>query len=101
MAPVKVKALKSSYFGEVKPYNGDVYQQLVIDSFLNNQITMVRGPAGAGKTLLQMGFMFSLLEKHKIDKIVIFCNTPKTANSVGLGLTDRAPSLGNWRVQIS
>lgn len=85
LIPVKLKTLKSKYFGEVKPYKGDIYQQLVIDSFINNQITMVRGPAGTGKSFLALGYLFSMLEKNKIKKIVMFCNTPKTLNSVGLG----------------
>lgn len=77
------KGLKSTWFGTIKPK--DVYQQMAIDSFNRNQITMVRGKAGAGKSLLALGYLFSLLENHKIQKIVVFCNTPKTANSVGLG----------------
>lgn len=85
LIPVQIKILKSSFFGDVKPYNGDVYQQLVIDSFMNNQITMVRGPAGTGKSYLALSYLFSLLEKNKIKKIIMFCNTPKTLNSVGLG----------------
>lgn len=83
--PVRIKTIKSETFGIVKPYNGDIYQQLVLDSFANNQMTMVRGPAGTGKTWLSLGYMFYLLDKHEISKIVMFCNTPKTANSVGLG----------------
>lgn len=85
LVPVTVKSFKSNMMGEIKPYKGDVYQQLVVDSFLHNQITMVRGPAGTGKTLLSLSYMFSLIDKHQISKIVMFCNTPKTANSVGLG----------------
>lgn len=85
MKPVTVKTFKSKYLEDIKPYKGDVYQQLVVDSFLHNQVTMVRGPAGAGKTYLSLGYLFSLLDKHEINKIVMFCNTPKTANSVGLG----------------
>lgn len=46
---------------------------------------MVRGPAGTGKSLLSLGYLFSQLEKHVISKIIVFCNTPKTMNSVGLG----------------
>ena len=95
------KPLKSFQLGDVRPYNGDVYQQLAVDSLLNNQITMLRGKAGTGKSILSLSYLFSVLEKKKIEKIVVFCNTPKTANSVGLGSTGRAPSVGNRRVQIS
>ena len=44
----------SRWFGEVKPMKNDVYQALVADSFLNNKITMVKGPAGTGKTFLSL-----------------------------------------------
>ena len=101
LVAIRTKTLKSKYFGEIKPCKGDIYQRLVIDSFTNNQVTMVRGPAGTGKSLLSMGYLFSQLEKHVISKIIVFCNTPKTMNSVGLGLTDKAPLVGNCQVQIS
>ena len=76
---------KSSWFGEVKPYKGDVYQQLLCDSFANNIITMVKGPAGTGKSYLALGFLMSALESHKIDKIVVFCNTVATKGAAKLG----------------
>lgn len=75
----------SDYFGKIKPYEKDVYQQLLFDSLLNNKITMVRGPAGAGKSAVALGYLMSMLEKNKINKIVIFCNTVATANSAKLG----------------
>lgn len=101
LVAIRTKTLKSKYFGEIKPCKGDIYQRLVIDSFMNNQVTMVRGPAGTGKSLLSLGYLISQLEKHVISKIIVFCNTPKTMNSVGLGLTDKAPLVGNCQVQIS
>jgi predicted ribonuclease YlaK len=55
------------------------------DSLMNNKITMIKGPAGAGKSLLSVGYLFYLLEKGKIDKIIIFCNTVATKNSARLG----------------
>ena len=100
--PIKVPTIKSTLFGTVKQYNGDVYQLLALDSFVNNRITMLKGPAGTGKSYLAIGYMLWLLEKHKIDKIVIFANPTPTANAAKLGflpgtqlekLTDS--SLGN------
>lgn len=75
----------SMYFGEVKPSKGDVYQSLAADSFAHNTITLVKGPAGSGKTYLSLGFLMSQLEHGKIDKIIIFCNTVATKNSAKLG----------------
>ena len=76
---------KSNHFGNVKPMKDDVYQALVADSFANNRITLVKGPAGTGKTYLSLGFLIHKLERNKIDKIVIFCNTVATKNSAKLG----------------
>ena len=46
---------------------------------------MVKGPAGSGKTLLSLGYLLHKLEKNKIDKIIIFCNTVATKDSAKLG----------------
>lgn len=58
---------------------------MVADSFYHNKITIVKGPAGTGKSHLALGYLFSLLDHNKIDKIIIFCNTVATKNSARLG----------------
>lgn len=73
----------SRMFGKIKPK--DEYQKIVIDSMLYNQITVIRGKAGTGKSLLSLGCLFEKLEKNKIDKIIIFCNTVATDGSAKLG----------------
>ena len=80
---VSFNCLDSKMFGRVKPK--DVYQILAIDSLLSNKITMIRGSAGTGKSYLALGYLFSQLEKNKIDKIIIFCNTVATSGSAKLG----------------
>ena len=75
----------SKWFGDVKPMKGDVYQAFVADSFTNNKITLVKGPAGSGKTYLSLAYLMHKLEKNKIDKIIIFCNTVATKDSAKLG----------------
>jgi predicted ribonuclease YlaK len=85
LRPVKYYTFYSRHFGEVKPKSQDIYQTLAMDSLVNNQITMLKGPAGTGKTWLSLAYLFSQLEKHKIDKIIIFCNTVATKNSAKLG----------------
>ena len=75
----------SHWFGEVKPMKGDVYQTFVADSLANNKITLIKGPAGSGKTYLSLAFLIHKLEKNKIDKIIIFCNTVATKDSAKLG----------------
>ena len=84
--PLKYKSFISQQLGEIKPFKGDIYQAMVSDSLLNNRITMIKGPAGTGKTHLALGYLFHLLERGRIDKIIIFCNTVATKNSAKLGL---------------
>lgn len=75
----------SKWFGEIKPLKGDIYQSLAADSLTNNKITMLKGPAGSGKTLLSLSYLLNRLEKGRIDKIIVFCNTVATKNSAKLG----------------
>lgn len=63
----------------------EAYQSCVFDSMMNNKITMVKGKAGSGKSLLSMAFLFNRLDKHAIDKIIIFCNTTKARGAEELG----------------
>lgn len=79
------KSFNSKWFGEVKPFKGDVYQAMAADSLTNNQITLIKGPAGSGKTYLSLGYLMSLLHRGRIDKIIVFCNTVATKNSAKLG----------------
>lgn len=82
---IPFKKAESKMFGKVVPKDGDIYQQLALDSLYSNQITMIRGAAGTGKSYLSFGYMFDLLEKGMIDKIIIFCNTVATKGSAKLG----------------
>ncbi len=77
--------LDSTQFGCIRPMPNDYYQQCAVDSFFNNQITLIKGPAGSGKTLLSLGFLFNQLEKHRIDKVIVFCNTVAAMHSAKLG----------------
>ena len=79
------KDFQSHWFGSVRPIKGDTYQMLLADSLTNNQITMVKGPAGSGKTYMSLGCLMNQLENHKIDKIIVFCNTVATKDSAKLG----------------
>lgn len=76
---------KSKWFGDVRPIQGDVYQMLAADSLANNQITMLKGPAGSGKTYLALAYLLHKLDRNKIDKIIVFCNTVATKGSAKLG----------------
>ena len=84
--PISYGNIDSRYLGKIKPYKDDPYQALAIDSFLNNKITLIKGPAGTGKSFLSLGYLFHLLGNNKIDKIIIFCNTVATKGAARLGL---------------
>lgn len=77
--------IDSRYLGKIKPYKNDPYQALVLDSLLNNKITLIKGPAGTGKSYLSLGYLFHLLGENKIDKIIVFCNTVATKGAARLG----------------
>lgn len=85
MRAVPFYTFESDWFGTIKPYKGDAYQALAADSFMHNKITMIKGLSGSGKSYLSMGFLMSQLEKRKIDKIIVFCNTVATRNAARLG----------------
>lgn len=73
----------SKMFGKIKAK--DIYQKIAMDSIISNTITLLRGPAGTGKSLISLAYLFERLEKGKIDKIIIFCNTVATEGSARLG----------------
>ena len=75
----------SDHFGNIKPMKDDIYQAMAADSLSHNKITMLKGPAGSGKTILSLGYLMNRLEKGTLEKIIVFCNTVATVNSARLG----------------
>lgn len=82
---VEYHPIESVMFGKLKPYNNDIYQMLAIDSLVSNQITVLRGPAGSGKSYLAISYLMNLLERGKIDRIVILANTVAVRGAAKLG----------------
>jgi predicted ribonuclease YlaK len=64
---------------------GDPYQRLLADSLSHNKITMVKGKAGSGKSYMSMAYLLNQLDKGKLDRIIVFCNTIATKGSAKLG----------------
>lgn len=60
--------------GEVKPR--DVYQKIAVESIRNNQVTMLRGRPGTGKTLIALNEAWNLVEKGDYKLRVFFNPTP-------------------------
>ena len=77
--------IKTAQFGVIKPYKSDVYQICAINCMSSNQISMLKGPAGTGKSYLALGYLMYALEQKKIDKIIVFTNPQPTANAARLG----------------
>jgi predicted ribonuclease YlaK len=82
---LKYSDFTSWYFGSVKPYKGDPYQAILFDSLINNDMTLVGGPAGSGKTYIALAYLFSLLDKGVLDRVVIFCNPVVAKDAAKLG----------------
>lgn len=77
------ESLYSMMFGDIQPK--DQYQSIAIDCLQSNKITLLRGKPGSGKSFLSLAFLFQQLERHQIDKIIIFCNTVATHGAAKLG----------------
>ena len=82
---VSFRTVESLMFGKISPIKGDIYQQCALDSLCNNQVTVMRGPAGSGKSYLALGYLMNLLDKGKIDRIIIFANTVSVRGAAKLG----------------
>lgn len=77
--------INSKWFGKIQAYRGDIQQKMAIDSLHSNQLTVIRGCAASGKSYLGLGYMFSLLERHEIDRLYIFCNPVASKDAARLG----------------
>ena len=82
---VNYNKVESTMFGKISPIKGDAYQQCALDSLCNNQVTVMRGPAGSGKSYLALGYLMQELERGRIDKIIIFANTVAVRGAAKLG----------------
>ena len=74
---------ESSWLGDIRPK--DAYQRIAFDSINRNQLTILRGRAGTGKSLIGLAYLFQELERENIDKIVMFVNPVATKDSCKFG----------------
>lgn len=89
--PIQTKPFNSKQFGQIKAMKGDYYQSFAMDSLSQHDVTMLCGKPGSGKTYLAFGYLFSQLEKNKIDRIVVFCNPVVAKNAAKLGYYPGTP----------
>ena len=80
---VKFNAFKSIHFGNVKPL--DKIQECAMDSISNNDITVLFGRAGSGKTTLPISYFMNQLEKGKIKKCYFVYSFEPLKNAKTLG----------------
>lgn len=98
---VRQKPFKSNMFGTLKPL--DAIQRCAIDSIINNDITVLYGRAGSGKTTLPLNYIMQMLEKGTYKKCyIIYSYEPlKGAKTLGYEKGDHitkllySASLGN------
>lgn len=95
------KPIKTLIFGD-KLKAKDVYQQMAIDSIMNNTITAIAGEAGSGKSLLSLMCAMYLIETGKYDRLIILFNPTAARGAAQLGyyqgtMYDKAlqTSIGN------
>lgn len=80
---IAAKRVNSNLLGKLSLK--DEYQVCAIDSMFHNKMTMVKGKAGSGKSLLSLSYAVSMIEKGTYDKLIIFANPTPARNSSKLG----------------
>lgn len=85
LVSIDTRPINTKWWGKITAFKGDPQQRMAIDSLHSNQLTVIRGCAASGKSYLGLGYMFSLLEQHKIDKLYIFCNPVASRDAARLG----------------
>ena len=80
---INTKSFKSSFLGTVKPL--DEIQKCAFDSINTNEMTLLFGRAGSGKTTLPLAYIMQGLESQKFKKahIIYHYETLKDAKTLG------------------
>ena len=80
---VSSKGFTTCAFGKFKPL--DIYQSCALDSLEENKLTLIKGKAGSGKSMVALNYGFKKIEKGKKDKYICFVNPVASKNSAKLG----------------
>lgn len=91
---VDEKGFSTSNLGKFKPK--DYYQQCALDSLVNNQVTMIKGKAGTGKSLIALNYAWNQIERGKFRKLIIFSNpvnAGRTSSKLGFYKGDKDQKL--------
>lgn len=87
------RRLNTVQFDKFKPL--DMVQRAAIDSLFSNDITLLRGKAGSGKSLIALTYAVHQLEKGKISRIICAVNPVpvKHAQEIGFYKGDKDDKL--------
>lgn len=90
---VPQKSIKSNMFGTLKPL--DEIQRCAIDSIINNDITVLYGRAGSGKTTIPLNYAMQMIEKGSFKKChIVYSYEPlKGAKTLGYEKGDHITKL--------
>lgn len=77
------KPFKSTALGTIKPL--DEYQRMAFDSLINDEITLLTGKAGSGKTTLPLAYAMQQIENQKYRKLVMIYSFETLKNAKQLG----------------
>jgi predicted ribonuclease YlaK len=80
---VRPRGFETSYFGKFAPR--DVYQRCALDSLKSNALTMIKGKAGSGKSLIALNFAMREIELGHYNRLICFVNPMAVRNSAKLG----------------
>lgn len=83
MHKVNETGFRTQQFGTFKPK--DYYQSAALDSVINNDVTMLTGKAGTGKSLIALESAWNLIERGLYDRVIIFNNPSQVRGSESLG----------------
>lgn len=81
--PINSRGFKSRMFGNIRPL--DDIQRCAFDSIASNEITVLHGKAGSGKTTIPLAYIMQHLETQKVKKChIVFHYEPlKGAKTLG------------------
>ena len=82
---VNTKPFKSRAFGNTKPL--DEIQRCAFDSIFSNDITVLYGRSGSGKTTIPLSYIMSNVESQKFKKCVIIYDFETLKGAKTLGFT--------------
>lgn len=84
-ATLNTKPFKSRAFSNVKPL--DEIQRCAFDSIISNDITVLYGRSGSGKTTIPLSYIMSNVESQKFKKCVIIYDFETLKGAKTLGFT--------------